>query len=37
LLGLSVFNTGEGRTAEPQHAIAMHGQPTMPAGFTRLP
>jgi peptide/nickel transport system substrate-binding protein len=23
--------------SEPQHAIAMHGEPAMPAGFTRLP
>jgi peptide/nickel transport system substrate-binding protein len=23
--------------AEPRHAIAMHGEPAMPAGFTRLP
>ena len=23
--------------AEPRHAIAMHGEPAMPAGFTHFP
>jgi peptide/nickel transport system substrate-binding protein len=36
-LGLAALNAGEARAAEPQHAIAMHGQPAMPAEFTSLP
>ncbi len=28
---------GAVQAAEPRHAIAMHGEPAMPAGFTRLP
>ena len=24
-------------SGEPRHAIAMHGEPALPAGFTRLP
>jgi peptide/nickel transport system substrate-binding protein len=28
---------GGARAAEPRHAIAMHGEPAMPAGFTHLP
>jgi len=27
----------QAHTAEPQHAIAMHGAPALPEGFTRLP
>jgi peptide/nickel transport system substrate-binding protein len=37
LLGLAALNGGGAHAGEPQHAIAMHGQPAMPAGFTRLP
>ncbi|MBV8242787.1 MAG: hypothetical protein JOY75_18555, partial [Hyphomicrobiales bacterium] len=27
----------QAHTAEPRHAIAMHGAPALPEGFTRLP
>jgi len=36
LLGALLPST-ETRAGEPRHAIAMHGEPAMPAGFTRLP
>jgi peptide/nickel transport system substrate-binding protein len=34
-LGISFW--GGTATAEPSHAIAMHGDPALPAGFTHLP
>src|SRR5712692_4444557 len=39
LLGAAIGNAvcGAAQSAEPRHAIAMHGEPAMPAGFTRLP
>jgi peptide/nickel transport system substrate-binding protein len=41
LLGAAISNghtaVDGAQAAEPQHAIAMHGEPAMPAGFTRLP
>jgi peptide/nickel transport system substrate-binding protein len=29
--------SGAAQSSEPRHAIAMHGEPALPAGFTRLP
>jgi peptide/nickel transport system substrate-binding protein len=39
LLGAAVLNSpsAAAQVAEPRHAIAMHGEPALPAGFTRLP
>ena len=41
LIGLAVCGgagqLGEAHTAEARHAIAMHGAPALPEGFTRLP
>jgi peptide/nickel transport system substrate-binding protein len=41
LLGLAICGgcgaLSEAHTAEAQHAIAMHGAPALPEGFTRLP
>jgi peptide/nickel transport system substrate-binding protein len=41
LLALAICGTPgalrQAHTAEPQHAIAMHGAPALPEGFTRLP
>ncbi len=41
LLGAAVLSgcvaVGAACASEPRHAIAMHGEPAMPAGFTRLP
>jgi peptide/nickel transport system substrate-binding protein len=39
VFGLTVFTNplGSAQAAEARHAIAMHGEPAMPAGFTRLP
>src|SRR5216684_7536874 len=39
LLGAAIGNAvcGAAQSAEPRHAIAMHGEPALPAGFTRLP
>jgi peptide/nickel transport system substrate-binding protein len=39
LLGLTAFNSpfAGAVAAEARHAIAMHGEPALPAGFTRLP
>jgi len=38
-LGLALFSvaSGQAQAAEPKHAIAMHGEPALPEGFTRLP
>src|SRR6516164_11750526 len=41
LLALAICGTSgalrQAHAAEPRHAIAMHGAPALPAGFTRLP
>jgi peptide/nickel transport system substrate-binding protein len=39
LIGLALAGAGPGgaRASEASHAIAMHGEPALPAGFTRLP
>jgi len=37
LLGVAILSVGAAHASEPRHAIAMHGEPAMPAGFTRLP
>src|SRR5216683_2454812 len=39
LLGAAIGNAvcGAAQSAEPRHAIAMHGEPALPPGFTRLP
>src|SRR5262249_26334834 len=38
LLALAVCaGIGAEAAAEPRHAIAMHGEPALPPGFTRLP
>jgi peptide/nickel transport system substrate-binding protein len=39
MLGLTIFSSPLGSThaADARHAIAMHGEPAMPAGFSRLP
>ena len=41
LLALAICGTPgalrQAHTAEPRHAIAMHGAPALPEGFTRLP
>jgi peptide/nickel transport system substrate-binding protein len=37
LLVLALFSPGETQSAEPRYAIAMHGEPALPEGFTRLP
>ena len=41
LIGLAVCSGAgqlrEAHAAEPQHAIAMHGAPALPEGFTRVP
>jgi hypothetical protein len=36
-LGVSLMLLLPGAQAEPVHAIAMHGEPALPAGFTHLP
>ncbi len=39
LLGAAIGNAvcGAAQSAEPRHAIAIHGEPALPPGFTRLP
>ena len=41
LIALAIYGSPgalrQAHTAEPQHAIAMHGAPALPEGFTRLP
>jgi peptide/nickel transport system substrate-binding protein len=38
LIGLATFGTvRSGAADEARHALAMHGEPAMPEGFTRLP
>jgi peptide/nickel transport system substrate-binding protein len=37
LVAMAAILSGVSQGAEPQHAIAMHGDPAMPPGFTRLP
>jgi peptide/nickel transport system substrate-binding protein len=37
LLPLLNLYPGQAQSAEPRHGIAMHGEPALPEGFTRLP